>query len=131
MLAIVGGTVLTPTEELPGATVLVEGGVIQAVGRDLEVLEGTEVIDATGKYVIPGLIDAHCHTGVFPDGVGWRESDGNEMTDPITPQTTWRRRPTPRRRANPSRSTSSWRPCPRCFWENFPPTSTATGPMTS
>ena len=85
MLAIKGGTVLTPTEELPGATVLIEGKAIKAVGRDVEVPAGAEVIDAAGKYVLPGLIDAHCHTGVFPDGIGWRESDGNEMTDPITP----------------------------------------------
>jgi len=34
---------------------------------------------------MPGLIDAHCHTGVFADGVGSPHSDGNEMTDPITP----------------------------------------------
>jgi len=35
--------------------------------------------------VTPGLIDAHCHVGLFPDGIGWEHSDGNEMTDPITP----------------------------------------------
>ncbi len=34
---------------------------------------------------MPGLIDAHCHVGIFPDGIGWDYSDGNEMTDPITP----------------------------------------------
>ena len=85
MLAIVGGTVLTPTEELKGATVLVKGRTIAAVGTDVDVPRDARVIDAAGKYVIPGLIDAHCHTGLFPDGVGWRESDGNEATDPVTP----------------------------------------------
>lgn len=85
MVAIVGGKVLTPGEELAGGTVLIEGGVIREVGREVEVPAGAEVFDATGKYVIPGLIDAHCHSGVFPDGVGLRESDGNEMTDPVTP----------------------------------------------
>jgi len=85
MLAIVGGTVLTPAEELKGATVLIDGKRIAAVGTDVEVPGGAEVIDATGKYVIPGLIDAHCHTGIFPDGIGWQHSDGNEMTEPITP----------------------------------------------
>jgi imidazolonepropionase-like amidohydrolase len=85
MLAIVGGTVLTPMEELRGATVLVQGKKIVAVGTDMVVPGEAQVIDATGKYVIPGLIDAHCHTGLFPDGIGWRESDGNETTDPITP----------------------------------------------
>jgi imidazolonepropionase-like amidohydrolase len=34
---------------------------------------------------MPGLIDAHCHVGIFPDGIGWEHSDGNELTDPITP----------------------------------------------
>jgi imidazolonepropionase-like amidohydrolase len=34
---------------------------------------------------MPGLIDAHCHVGLFPDGIGWEYSDGNELTDPITP----------------------------------------------
>jgi len=35
--------------------------------------------------VMPGLIDAHCHVGLFPDGIGWEHADGNEMTDPVTP----------------------------------------------
>jgi imidazolonepropionase-like amidohydrolase len=34
---------------------------------------------------MPGLIDAHCHVGLFPEGIGWEYSDGNELTDPITP----------------------------------------------
>ncbi len=85
MLAIVGGTVLTPTEELKGATVLVEGKTVKAVGTDVDVPSDAQVIDVSGKYVIPGLIDAHCHTGLFPDGIGWQQSDGNEITDPITP----------------------------------------------
>lgn len=85
MRAIVGGTVLTPVERIEGGTVLIEDGKIKAVGKDLPIPEGAEVMDAAGKYVIPGLIDAHCHTGVFADGVGAAESDGNERTDPVTP----------------------------------------------
>jgi len=65
--------------------VLIEGGKILEVGRDITVPPDAEVIDAQGKYIIPGLIDAHCHTGLFPDGVGQEQSDGNEMTDPVTP----------------------------------------------
>lgn len=45
-----------------------------------------EVIDAEGKYVIPGLIDAHCHVGLFGDSTGFEGADGNEDSDPITPQ---------------------------------------------
>jgi imidazolonepropionase-like amidohydrolase len=86
MIAITNGKVMTITQGTfePG-TVLVEGGRIVAVGPDVVIPEDAEVYDATGKVVMPGLIDAHCHVGLFPDGIGWEYSDGNEMTDPITP----------------------------------------------
>jgi imidazolonepropionase-like amidohydrolase len=86
MIAIVNGKVLTITQgTLERGTVLVEGGRIVALGENIEVPEDAQVYDATGKVVMPGMIDAHCHVGVFPDGIGWEYSDGNEMTDPITP----------------------------------------------
>ncbi len=86
MLAIIHGTVMTITQgTLEHGTVLIEGDKIKAVGIDLPVPAGAEIIDATGKVVMPGLIDAHCHTGLFGDGIGWEHADGNEMTDPITP----------------------------------------------
>jgi imidazolonepropionase-like amidohydrolase len=86
MIAIVNGKVMTITQGTfdPG-TVLVEGGRIVAVGEKVILPEDAEIYDATGKVVMPGLIDAHCHVGLFADGVGWEYSDGNEMTDPITP----------------------------------------------
>jgi imidazolonepropionase-like amidohydrolase len=86
MIAIVNGKVMTITQGiLEHGTVLVEGGRIVAVGEDVEIPEDAQVYDAAGKVVMPGLIDAHCHVGLFPDGIGWEYSDGNEMTDPITP----------------------------------------------
>ncbi|MFC1997905.1 amidohydrolase [Chloroflexota bacterium] len=86
MIAINNGTVWTITNGiLKNGTVLVDGDKITAVGVDIEIPEGAEVIDAAGKIVMPGLIDAHCHVGLFPDGIGWDHTDGNEMTDPITP----------------------------------------------
>lgn len=86
MIAIVNGTVMTITNgTLEPGTVLVEGGRIVAVGQDVIIPDDAEVYDAKGKVVMPGLIDAHCHVGLFPDGIGWEYSDGNEMTDPITP----------------------------------------------
>jgi imidazolonepropionase-like amidohydrolase len=86
MIAISNGKVMTITQgTLEHGTVLVEDGRIVAVGEQVEIPEDAEVYDATGKVVMPGLIDAHCHVGLFPDGIGWEYSDGNEMTDPITP----------------------------------------------
>ena len=86
MIAIVNGKVITITQEtLEKGTVLIEGGRIVAVGEDVQIPEDAEIFDAAGKVVMPGLIDAHCHTSLFADGVGWEHSDGNEMTDPITP----------------------------------------------
>lgn len=45
-----------------------------------------EVIDVRGAYVVPGLIDAHCHVGMFEDSLGFEGDDGNEDSDPIMPQ---------------------------------------------
>jgi imidazolonepropionase-like amidohydrolase len=86
MIAITGGQVMTITQgTLERGTVLVEGGRIVAIGEDVIVPEDAEIYDAAGKVVMPGLIDAHCHVGLFPEGIGWEYSDGNELTDPITP----------------------------------------------
>ncbi|MBL7201985.1 MAG: amidohydrolase [Anaerolineae bacterium] len=86
MIAIAGGKVMTITQgTLESGTVLIEGGRIVAIGERVEIPEDAEVYDATGKVVMPGLIDAHCHVGIFADGIGWDQSDGNETTDPITP----------------------------------------------
>ncbi len=45
----------------------------------------SQVIDAKGGYILPGLIDSHCHVGMWENGIGFEGSDGNEMTDPVTP----------------------------------------------
>ena len=46
----------------------------------------SETIDAKGNHVLPGLIDAHCHAGLFCDSLGFEGADGNEASDPATPQ---------------------------------------------
>ena len=47
---------------------------------------GEEVLDADGKWLLPGFVDIHTHLGLFGDGVGFEAEDCNESTDPITPQ---------------------------------------------
>lgn len=70
---------------VPGGDVLIEGEKIARVGVNLSAGDA-KVIDAHGAYVTPGLIDAHCHIGMWEDGQTDRDGDGNEMTDPVTPQ---------------------------------------------
>jgi imidazolonepropionase-like amidohydrolase len=79
-IAIRGGTVITvgPQGTIANATVLIRDGRIVAVGTDVAVPAAARVIDATGRYVIPGLIDAHSHTAV--------EGGVNECTDAVTAQ---------------------------------------------
>lgn len=60
-------------------------GKIVEIAKDLKPDQGEDVIDARGHYVFPGFIDAHCHVGLFEEGIGFEGSDGNEATDPITP----------------------------------------------
>ena len=87
-IAITRGRVV-PIEGDPidGGTVLVSGGAIEAVlGPDAAVPEGATVIDAAGKWVLPGFIDAHTHLGAYEDGLGWAGSDTNEMSGPVQAQ---------------------------------------------
>ncbi|HET8692001.1 MAG TPA: amidohydrolase [Steroidobacteraceae bacterium] len=78
-------TVLTGTgERIEGGDVLLENGVVKALGRALESPAGAVVIDATGRWVTPGLIDVHSHLGVYASPGVNATSDGNEATDPVT-----------------------------------------------
>ncbi len=84
--AIVGGRIL-PVEGQPieSGTLLIEDGRISALGGpEVPVPEGAEIVDATGKWVLPGFIEAHGHLGVHEEGEGWAGNDTNEMTDPVT-----------------------------------------------
>ncbi|HEV2824421.1 MAG TPA: amidohydrolase, partial [Actinomycetota bacterium] len=65
--------------------VLLGDGRIEALGRAVRIPDGVERVDATGRVVLPGLVDAHVHLGVHAEGDGWAGQDTNEMTDPVTP----------------------------------------------
>lgn len=81
------GTVMTAVgEEIPDGDVLLRDGEIAAVGRDLRAPEGARVVDAEGRYVTPGLVDTHSHMGDYPDPEVLGHYDGNEATDPTTPE---------------------------------------------
>ena len=87
MLAIKNGRIVTVTAgTVEKGTVLVEGGKIVDLGAKVKAPRGAEVVDASGKVVMPGLVEAHCHVGIYEERVGWAGSDGNEMTDPATPR---------------------------------------------
>ncbi len=77
-LVLKGGTVLTITKEkIENGTVVIQKGKITAFGKDIKIPAGIKVIDVTGKYVMPGLIDSHTHIAL---------TDINERTNPVTPQ---------------------------------------------
>ncbi|PCI34592.1 MAG: amidohydrolase [Alphaproteobacteria bacterium] len=71
-------------EQLDGASILMENGKIVAVGTELEIPYGTLVIDGSGKWVTPGIIDVHSHLGVYASPGHKSLSDGNEATKPVT-----------------------------------------------
>jgi imidazolonepropionase-like amidohydrolase len=82
-VAIVGGYVVPiDGEPVDGGTVLIQDGKIVAVGTDVEVPAGVEVVDAKGSWVLPGFVEAHGHMGVHEEAEGWAGQDTNEMTDP-------------------------------------------------
>ncbi len=86
MLAIINGRVMTITRgELEPGVVLIEGKKIKAVGQDLSIPPEAQVIDASGWYVMPGMIDAHSHLGVLGEPWIWSHDDVNELVDPVTP----------------------------------------------
>lgn len=87
MLLIKNGYVKTMVgADIPNGCVLIDdNGKIAAVGTDL-CAENATVIDACGRLVTPGCVDAHCHIGVHNSAMRWEGADYNERSDPMTPQ---------------------------------------------
>jgi len=84
MTLLKGATVLTGSgERLDGADVLFSDGKIVAVDTGLSA-DGATIVDASGKWITPGVIDVHSHLGVYPSPSTESHSDGNEATAPVT-----------------------------------------------
>ena len=82
---ITHATILTGTgQRLDDASLFIADGKIVFVGEG-DAPAGVTTIDAKGRWVTPGLIDVHSHLGVYPSPGVKAHSDGNEMTNPTTP----------------------------------------------
>ncbi len=69
-----------------GCLLIGDDGKIACIAPEIEAPEGAKVIDAEGRLVTPGCVEAHCHIGLHNEAVGWEGRDYNESCDPITPQ---------------------------------------------
>jgi imidazolonepropionase-like amidohydrolase len=86
MLCIKNGTLHTVANPVPYiGDILIKDGKIVKVGGSLSA-EATEIIDASGLHVYPGLVDAHSHLGLAGYAVRFEGQDYNELTDSVTPQ---------------------------------------------
>lgn len=81
-------TILTGTgQEIANGSILFRDGRIVAVGKDVQAPADAQVVDGTGKFVTPGVIDTHSHIGVYAAPGTEAESDGNEL--PVNPNTAY------------------------------------------
>jgi len=82
---IINATILDGAgKQIDNGQILMDGGRIIAIGTDIEVPKGSIVLDVSGKWVTPGIIDNHSHLGVYPSPSVASTSDGNEATQPVT-----------------------------------------------
>ena len=71
-------------EVLENHDVLLRDGDIVEIGEEIDAADDVTVIDATGKFVTPGIIDNHSHLGVYPSPSVSAHQDGNEISAPVT-----------------------------------------------
>lgn len=87
MLLIKNGHIKTMAgPDIENGQVLLDGGKIVSVGKTVKAPKDAEVIDAGGRLVTPGCVEAHCHIGLDNEGMGWEGHDYNEIVEPVTPQ---------------------------------------------
>lgn len=86
MFLIINGRILTMAgKTYDRGCVLIKGSKIIEVAEVIEPTEEMQIIDAQGGWVMPGIIEAHCHLGITEEKKGVEGDDCNETTDPITP----------------------------------------------
>ena len=79
-IALKGGRIITITDGvISNGTILIDQGKIKAVGKNIKIPKNAEVVDISGKVVMPGLIDAMTYYGIAPE-------DLNETLKPISPE---------------------------------------------
>ncbi len=88
MKAILCGKIIPVTKEpIENGHILIDDkGKIKKIGKGFDVPKDAEIIDGKDLVAFPGIIDVHCHATVWEEEIGMSLQDGNEMTDPITPQ---------------------------------------------
>ncbi len=88
MLLIKNGHIKTMAgaEYQNGYVLIGDDGKIVSVGENIEETADMDVIDASGRLVTPGCVEAHCHIGVYNTALRWEGEDFNECSDPVTPQ---------------------------------------------
>ncbi|KYH29028.1 amidohydrolase [Clostridium colicanis] len=87
MLLIKNGKILTMAgKSYENGCVLIDNGKIVEVGENINVDNNVKVIDAKKGWIMPGIIDAHCHIGIYEQDMGLEGLDVNEATDPVTPE---------------------------------------------
>ena len=81
-VVITNGHIVTVSgQDIDGGSILIEDGIIREVGRDVQVPEGAEVIDASGKWVLPGLFQSSTDIGT---GEGYTDRNSDETSSPNT-----------------------------------------------
>lgn len=86
---IVNGTIYTMDQQntiIKRGAIWIKDGILAEIGNiRVTPKTGEEVIDAEGGWILPGLIDAHCHIGIQEEKKGMEGNDCNETVNPITP----------------------------------------------
>lgn len=85
MLILKNGRIMPITGEEFVGDIAIDDGKIVALGENLDYPDA-EVRNVAGCTLMPGIIDAHCHIGMFEDGMGFEGDDGNDASNPITPE---------------------------------------------